>query len=197
MLLLLHQSAAASSHQAHIPDGSHNADLPSTRNRLRTAVRRGAPWPTNRPSSCLVVREAVSRRQIASRPSLHGSPAQQAPSTGTRLGVPARDRSAWWPRGAGCRPCRRHSVRVLGQRPASSVRCERQCPRVSARSVSGVRCPVRASERLGVQCPMSSVRAFPLILERGWLRCPHRTASANWATTLVEPVQERSCAGSV
>jgi hypothetical protein len=78
------------------------------------------------------------------------------------------------------------------QCPVSSVRCERQCPRVPVRA-TGVRCPVRASERpserLGVQCPTSRVRAFPLILERGWLRCPHRTAGANWATTLVEPAQ--------
>jgi hypothetical protein len=65
------------------------------------------------------------------------------------LGVVAQE-------GSGCRPCRRHSVRVLGQRPASSVRCERQCPRVPVRAIR-VRCPVSGAGVRASRCPMSNV----------------------------------------
>jgi hypothetical protein len=37
-------------------------------------MRRGAPWPAERPSSCLVVRKAILRWQVVSPPSLHGLP---------------------------------------------------------------------------------------------------------------------------
>jgi hypothetical protein len=95
------------------------------------------------------------------------------------LGVPARGRSAWWPRRSDCRPCLRHPVGVLGQRPASSVRCERPvstraCPRVPVQA-TGVQCPVRASERPGVRCPVSGVRAFPRPL------CPAEVRSCSAA----------------
>jgi hypothetical protein len=71
---------------------------------------------------------------------------QPQPSTGTRLGVPARDRSAWWPRrvrmpAVPSSPC---PLRVLGQRPASSVRCERP---VSTRACPRDRCPVSGGQR--------------------------------------------------
>jgi hypothetical protein len=48
----------------------------------------------------------------------------------------------------------RHPVGVLGQRPASSVRCERT---VSTRACPRDRCPVRAYERPGVRRSVSSV----------------------------------------
>ena len=131
-----------------------------TRNRLRTAMRRGAPWPTKRPSSCLVARGAVSRRQIASRPSLHGSRALLAPSTGTWLGVPARDRSAWWPRRG---PDAGRAVVTLSASSAS-VRCPVRAS-VSTRACPRDRCPVSCAggrpSVLGVQCPTPRVRAFP------------------------------------
>jgi hypothetical protein len=86
----------------------------------------------------------------------------QAPSTGTRLGVPACGGSAWRPRRSGCRPRRRHPVRVLGQRPVSGVRCPVsgvRCERPVSRlpvPATGVQCPV-PSERPGVRCPASAV----------------------------------------
>ena len=88
------------------------------------------------------------------------------------MGVPARGRSAWWPRRSGCRPCLRHSVGVLGQRPVSGA--SDQCPRVPIQT-TGVQCPVRASERPGVRCPVSGVRAFPRPL------CPAEVRSCSAA----------------
>ena len=95
-------------------------------------------------------------------PSRHGCQAPQALSTGTRWGGPARARRAWWPRRCGCRPCLRQRVRVLGQRPESSVWCGCPASRVPVHAAA-VRCPVRASERPGVRCPawVSGVRGFP------------------------------------
>jgi hypothetical protein len=109
------------------------AALRSTRNRPRRAVRRGAAWPAERPSSWLVVREAVSRWQVAHRravmvakrrrrcPQEHGGVAQRAPAGhggpgGADAAVPS----------SACR-C---------PRPASGVQClvrvsssTRACPR--------------------------------------------------------------------
>jgi hypothetical protein len=58
-----------------------------------------------------------------------------------------------------------HRVYVLGQRPASSVRCGHlsvQCPRVPVHATA-VQCPMRTSERPGVRCPVwaSGVHPFP------------------------------------
>jgi hypothetical protein len=94
-------------------------------------------------------KQLPARRYLALEGGLTAEPAwaverPQAPSTGTRLGVPARGRSAWRPRRSGCRPCRRHPVRVLGQRPVSGVRCPVRASSVHAclsqRRVSSVRC---------------------------------------------------------
>jgi hypothetical protein len=81
-----------------------------------------------------------------------GCRAPQAPSTGTRLGVPARSL------GVVTQEVRLPAVPSLPcrcPRPASGV----QCPRVPVHA-TGVQCPVRASERPGVRCPASGVRAF-------------------------------------
>jgi hypothetical protein len=52
-----------------IPDGRHRAALRSTRNHPRTAVRRGAAWPTKRPRSRLALRVVmiwqVPHRRVA------------------------------------------------------------------------------------------------------------------------------------
>jgi hypothetical protein len=77
------------------------------------------------------------------------------------VGGPARGRWGWWPRRSGCRPCLRHRVGVLGQRPAG-VRCGRPAStRASPRDA--VQCLVRASGRPGVRRPAwaSGVRAIP------------------------------------
>jgi hypothetical protein len=88
-------------------------------------VRRGAAWPARPPSGCLVVR---------------------GHNTGARLGVRSLGVAAKEGPDAGCAV-----VTVSGIRcPVSgaSVRCPRgACPRDW--------CPVRASERPGVQCPAS------------------------------------------
>jgi hypothetical protein len=102
-------------------------------------MRRGAAWPlAERPSSCLTARSAVSRTdRRPHRRACMGRRAPQAPSAGTRFGVPAGTRSAWWPRISGAGP-------ALSACPVlSSIRCP----------VSGVRCPVS-----GVRCPVSCVR---------------------------------------
>jgi hypothetical protein len=160
-----HPTAAPPSASPHQPDPAPPhlsvVPLPSPRTiQHTTAVRRGAPWPAKRPR-LPAVREAGSRRQVAFRASLLGWRAPEAPSTGTRLehsslrslGVVAQE--------VRMRPCRRHPVRIVGQRPASSVRCD-QCPvrpvSTLACPATGVRCPVRASERSGVRWPASRVR---------------------------------------
>jgi hypothetical protein len=141
--------------------------LPSTRNRLRTAMRRGAAWPpAERPSSCVAVQPAVSRWQIphrravmvadrrVCRPQQHGSPSQRC--RGTRI--------------SGCPPCLGRPVRVhmSSVRPSSvrrPVRVQRPrawCPRV--------RCPVPG---VRVQCerPASvSTLSAPVSSWSAWVR---------------------------
>ena len=86
------------------------------------------------------------RRGAAAR----GAAEEPAGSGGaqTRLGVSACGRSAWRPRrsDAGC-------AVVTVSAFLSGVRCP-----VSPWGLSSDRCPVRASERPGVQCPASGVR---------------------------------------
>jgi hypothetical protein len=124
-------------------------------------VRRGAAWPAERPSSWLVVREAVSRWQVAHRRAVMVASAAGAVHRNTG-GVAQRARWAWWPRRCGCRPCLRRRAGVLGQRPESTVWCGCPASRVPVHAAA-VRCPVRASERPGVRCPawVSGVRGFP------------------------------------
>jgi hypothetical protein len=111
--------------------------LRSTRNRLRTAVRRGAAWPpAERPSSWPgSAARSLARWQVASPPSRHGCraprvppPPQQHGSLSSGVVVP------------GCPDAHRALVALSAS----------TCP-ASARPVSGVRCP-------RVRCPMSSVQ---------------------------------------
>jgi hypothetical protein len=135
--------------------------LLSTRNRLRTAVRRGAAWPpVERPSSCLVVQQAVSRWQ------------EDRPTEPSCLPSAARadyNNTVWRPGGvvlprvSGCPPRLGHPVHVLGQRrpvqrppiqcPASGA-CPASTGPGSARPVSGVRCPMPG---VAVRCPVARV----------------------------------------
>ena len=116
-----------------------------------------------------------------------GCRAPQAPSTRTRLGVPARGRSAWWPRRSGCRPRLRHPVHVLGQRPVSSVRCPVRATSVhaclSTGPVSSVRCGRLSIQVSAVRCgrPVwtSGVCALPRPL------CPAEVRS--WSATVGQP----------
>jgi hypothetical protein len=151
-------------------------------------VRRGAARP--RRSDQAAADETLSRAgRRPHRRACLGCRAPQAPSTRTRLGVPACGRSAWWPRRSGCRPRLRQPVHVLGQRPVSGVRCpvsgaSDQCPRLPVHG-TGVQCPVRAFERPGVRCPASGVGVRCLfvaasavsgrseVLERGVGRPPY------------------------
>jgi hypothetical protein len=137
-----------------ITDEASPFALRSTRNPRRTAVRRGAARP--RRSDQAAAGETPSRAgRRPHRRACMGCRAPQAPSTRTRLGVPARGRSAWWPRRSGCRPRLRQPVHVLGQRPVSGVRCPVRATSVhaclSTGPVSSVRCG-----RLSVQ--VSAVR---------------------------------------
>ena len=118
-----------------------------------------------------------------------GRRAPQAPSAGTRFGVPAGSRSAWWPRISGAGRAL-SGCPVLGsiRRPVSgvSVQCPRvRCPRdrcpVSggASRRPGVRCLVWSS---GVRCPVgrpgiwaSDVR-YPGVPR---LLCPNRVSSSS------------------
>jgi hypothetical protein len=171
---------SATSTQLVITLDAQPSALRSTRNRPRRAVRRGAAWPAERSSSWLVVREAVSRWQVAHRRAVMvAKRRRRCPQD--RWGGPAHACRAWWPRRCGCRPCLRQRVGVLGQRPESSVWCGCPASRVPVHAAA-VRCPVRASERPGVRCPawVSSVRGFPRPLcptgrlWRGrWGRQPH------------------------
>ena len=120
-------------------------------------MRRGAAWPAERPSSCLVVREAVSRWQVASPPSLMAAGrCRRRPQehgwgpSGRALGVVAQEvRMPAVPSS----PCRR-------PRPASGVHClvrmssvTRACPRGP---LSGVRCGCPGVQMSGVRsCPVS------------------------------------------
>ena len=167
-----------------ITDEASPFALRSTRNRPRTAVRRGAARP--RRSDQAAAGETLSRAgRRPHRRACMGCRAPQAPSTRTRLGVPARGRSAWWPRRSGCRPRLRQPVHVLGQRPVSGVRCpvratsvhaclstgpmsSVRCGRLSVQ-VSAVRRPVSASG-VGVRClcvAASAVSGRSEVLERG------------------------------
>jgi len=108
-----------------------------------------------------------------------GRRAPQAPSVGTRFGIPAGSRSAWWPRisGAG-RALSACPVLSSIRRPVSGVSV--QCPRVRC---PGDRCPVsgvgvQASRRPGVRCPLSGVG----------VRCPVSSwASGIWASGVRYP----------
>jgi len=92
-------------------------------------VRRGAARP--RRSDQAAAGETLSRAgRRPHRRACMGCRAPQAPSTGTRLGVPARGRSAWWPGGP-------DAGRAFVSLSASSASV--RCP------VSGVRCPVSAT----------------------------------------------------
>jgi hypothetical protein len=124
--------------------------------RPRRAMRRGAAWPlAERPSSCLTARSAVSRTdRRPHRRACMGRRAPQAPSAGTRFGVPAGTRSAWWPRISGAGPALSASAASGVLCPVSSVHASsvHACD-VHATGVQrpGVRCPVWAS---GVRCPV-------------------------------------------
>jgi hypothetical protein len=92
----------------------------------------------------------------------------QAPSTRTRLGVPACGRSAWWPRRSRCRPRLRHPVHVLGRCPVSGVRRPVRATSVpawlSTEPVPSVRCgrvSVQVSAVRASRCPLSGVRYRP------------------------------------
>jgi hypothetical protein len=114
------------------------------------AVRQGAAWPAERPSSWLVVREAVSRWQVAHRravmvakcrrrcPQEHGGVAQRAPAG--HGGQEVRSR-----------PCLRQRVGVLGQRPESSVWCGCPASRVPVHAAA-VRCGRLSVQMSGVRC---------------------------------------------
>jgi hypothetical protein len=71
-----------------------------------------------------------------------GCPAPQAPSLATWVGVQRAVARHGGPGGSGCRPCRRHPVRVPAsvRRPVSGASV--QCPRVPVHT-TGVQCPVR------------------------------------------------------
>ena len=118
-------------------------------------MRRGAAWPlAERPSSCLTARSAVSRTdRRPHRRACMGRRAPQAPFAGTRFGIPAGSRSAWWPKIAGAgRALSACPVLTSIRRPVSAV--SGQCPRVRC---PRDRCPVSG---VGVQasgCPLSSV----------------------------------------
>ena len=126
-------------------------------------------------------KQLPARRYLALEGGLTAEPAWAAerrrrPSTSTRLGVPARGRSAWWLGRSGCRPRRRHlsassaSVRY----PVSGA--SDQCPRLPVH-VTGVQCPVRAYERPDVRCPASAVRR-PVWASGVGVRCLCVAASA-------------------
>jgi hypothetical protein len=92
-----------------------------------------------------------------------GRRAPQAPSAGTRYGVPADSRSAWWPRISGSSRALSACPALLSiRRPVSgvSVQCPRvRCPRdrcpVSGVGVQASGCPL---SDVGVRRPVSGVR---------------------------------------
>ena len=157
-----------------ITDEASPLALRSTRNRPRTAVRRGAARP--RRSDQAAAGETLSRAgRRPHRRACMGCRAPQAPSTGTRLGVPACGRSAWWPRRSGCRPRLRQPVHVLGQRPVPSVRCPVRATSVhaclSTGPMSRVRCGRLSVQVSAVRCPLSGVRCGRPVLVRCRVRC--------------------------
>jgi hypothetical protein len=126
-------------------------------------VRRGAAWPAKRPSSCLVVREAVSRWQVP-----HAEPSWLPSAAGavhrTLLGV---QRAAAGCGGLGGADAGRAFVTVSTssasvRRPVSGTSVQR--PRVPVHATA-VQCPVgRLSVQVsGVRCLVcaSGVRALP------------------------------------
>ena len=152
-----------------ITDDGHRSVLLSTRIYPRTAVRRGAARPQR--SDQAATGETLSRAgRRPHRRACMGCRVPRAPSTRTRLGVPARGRSAWWPRRSGCRPRLRQPVHVLGQRRVSGVRCLVRAASVhaclSTGPVSGVRCgrlrvqvsAVRCRRPVSVRCRVRCVR---------------------------------------
>jgi hypothetical protein len=107
-------------------------------------VRQGAAWHAERPSSCLVAQEAVSRWQVASPPSLHGLPSAAVavhrntvgrPSARS-LGVVAQE--VRMPAVLDASPALSASSASV-RRPVFSVRCQRP---VSTRACPLERCPV-------------------------------------------------------
>jgi hypothetical protein len=138
-----------------ITDEASPFALRSTRNPRRTAVRRGAARPRRSDQAAAGKTPSRAGRRPHRRACM-GCRAPQAPSTGTRLGVPACGRSAWWPRRSGRRPRLRHL-----SASSASVRCpvsgaSDRCPRLPVHGTA-VQCPVRAFERPGVRCPASGV----------------------------------------
>jgi hypothetical protein len=106
-------------------------------------MRRGAAWPAERLGSRLAVREHT-----------HGWASQSAVARVVAKEVRMQAVLS--------SPCPRSCL-------ASGVRCERP---VFHGACPGDRCPVRASERLGVHCPASSVRC-PVSVRCG-VRCVQR-----------------------
>jgi hypothetical protein len=139
--------------------------LPSTRTiqiQHTTAMRRGAAWPAGRLSSFLVVREAVSRWQVAPPPSRHGC---QSPRRCPREHGWASHRAAAGRSSPGGADAGRALVTVSTS--SAGVRCpvsgaSVQCPRVPVHATA-VQCPMRTSERPGVRRPVwtSGVHPFP------------------------------------
>jgi hypothetical protein len=127
-------------------------------------VRRGAAWPAERPSSWLVVREAVSRWQVAHRRAVMVAKRRRRCPQEHGWGGPAGARWAWWPRRCGCG---RAFVSVSVS--SASVRCPvsgagvQQHACLSTRLLSGVRCGCLGVQMSGVRCPawVSGVRGFP------------------------------------
>jgi hypothetical protein len=151
-------------------------------------VRRGAAWPpVERPSTCLVVQQAVSRAgRRTAPPSRRGCRAPRVLPTTTRFGVPA---ASCCP---GCPDAHRAFVTRPGPRSASA------CP-ASTRPVSGVRCVpsvhpsgVRAfgvrRPVSGVRCPMPGVPVrCPLV--RVDVGCPVRASGMRPCRVCVRSVR--------
>jgi hypothetical protein len=139
------QCHAPSSERLCITDEASPLALRSTRIRPRRAVRRGAAWPAERPSSRLVVRERT-----------HGWASQPAVArvVAREVRMPAVLSS----------PCPRSCLASGVQRPVRASGVHGAC------QVTGVRC--RASEGPGVHCPASSVRR-PVSVRCG-VRCAQR-----------------------
>jgi hypothetical protein len=113
-----------------------------------------------------------------------GSRAPQAPSAGTRLGVPAGSRSAWWPRIFGAsRALSACPVLSSIRRPVSGVSV--QCPRVRC---PRDRCPVSTRPVSSVRWGRPGVQASGYPLSGVGVRCPvSRWASGIWASGVRYP----------
>ena len=123
-------------------------------------MRRGAARPAERPSTCLAEQQAVSRWQVAPPPSVMVAKRRRRCPQDT-VGWPSARPLGVVARRCGRRPCLCPRVLVLGQRPASSVRCERPssvhaC--LFTRPVSSVRCGRLSVQVPGVRCLVSAVR---------------------------------------